>query len=189
MVNPITHALWGYVISGHLTNKKDFILLGIFMAILMDIDGAPIPGFPHRGFIHTPIFILALCGAVYWQTRSETLFTLCYINLLGHLILDTIGSNWKVVWLYPLTSEGVVLGTTFPRMLFLKAIYLIIPILLIFKEYRDNHTNPLELLDHMKVRFGENTTFALIFLFFSGTFIYYSWSFIEKLPIPYIGRI
>ena len=69
MTNPFTHLLWGYILSERLTRERKYLFLGTFMAILMDIDGAPISWLPHRGFMHTPIYLFLICGLVYGYLR------------------------------------------------------------------------------------------------------------------------
>ena len=95
MTNPITHLLWGYTISKNISKEEKFIVLGLFMSILLDIDA--FPGFKHHGFVHTPLFVIILSSIIYFSSRSRIAFMICFVNLFFHLVLDTIGTQAPVM--------------------------------------------------------------------------------------------
>lgn len=188
MTNPITHLLWGYVLSERLTREPKYLLLGSFMAILMDVDGAPFSWLPHRGFMHTPAYLFLICGLVYvglrylpryHLTHSEAvpIVALCYVTLLSHLVLDTIGSNWAITWGWPLIDTAFTLGDhiSFSSMVVIKLILLCIPLGIVWKKYRETGRSPLDLYEYLKGEVGVWKTNALIVLFVVGVGVYYIW--------------
>lgn len=89
-----------------ITATPVFILLGIFFALLPDIDifwywfGKPKLEHDHRSFTHFPLLYIFLTPVVYifFGPVYGTLFALC---VAMHLIHDTIGMGWGIAWFAP----------------------------------------------------------------------------------------
>ncbi len=166
-----------------MTEDKRYIILGSFMAIFMDVDGAPFTWLPHRGFIHTPLFLLLFCSGVFGYLRCkgfsnyELVAKICAVTFLSHLILDTIGSSWEVMWLYPFTTTGIALGNHIPSyaMITLKLILFLIPCGIVYREYKQEGKSPLDIYEYLKKEIGTNLTHLLLVLFVFGVATYYLW--------------
>ncbi len=166
MTNPITHLLWGYSISKNVSKDKDLIILGLIASVVLDIDALPIPGLEHRGFVHTPIFIMILSLSFYYISRSETKFLIVFLNLLFHLVLDTIGTNAHVMWFYPFTSTGYALGAVVPlyQLIIVKALLFLIPLIYIHHCWKRRGENPLDLIGYSKERISSISTYILLII-------------------------
>ena len=61
MTNPITHLIWGYVLARTINPAPKYLALGVMTALFLDFDQI-VPGLAHHGFVHTPVFVLAVAG-------------------------------------------------------------------------------------------------------------------------------
>jgi hypothetical protein len=166
MTNPVTHLLWGYVISRQIDGSPRLIVLGLAMSVLLDIDALPMPGLEHHGFMHTLLFVAVISIALLVITRSRVVFVICTVNLLMHLVLDTIGTAAPVMWLYPFASVGFAIGTevSLSALIAIKATLLAIPLTLILYRNYTYDENPLEMVDYLIEHLGRRTTYVLITL-------------------------
>ena len=173
MPNPVTHLVYGYLVSKNLTDKKKLIFVGLLTSILVDIDGLHIPGLQHHGLTHTPFFILAVSLIVFAVTRSELFFKLSLFNMFVHIGLDTISTTIPIMWFYPFSKVGFALGMYVPMsVLFaVKISIFVIPVYHLILKYKDDDINPIELYDYIKRKFGTIQTYAMI-TFFSGLTLY-----------------
>ena len=167
MTNPVTHLLWGYSISKNISKKKELIIFGTFMSIILDIDYLPLPGLKHHGFIHTPIFVIILSLIFYLATRSKYILIISFVNMLFHLILDTLGTRAPVMWLWPLNESSFALGTEISliALIIIKLILFLIPLGYIIYCYYKFEENPLDIIDYLKEKFGIKATYAFLIIF------------------------
>jgi hypothetical protein len=173
MTNPLTHLLWGYSLSHRISVEPRHLVLGLAMAVLPDLDGLPLPGLEHHGPLHTPLFALALALVVLVITRSRTVAIISLLNLMVHLVLDTVGTGSPVMWLYPASDAGIALGTevSLGVLIAVKGVLFAVPLLYILKVYRDTGTSPLDLVRHVEGRIGGVQTYILLSLL--GLFLVY----------------
>ena len=166
MTNPVTHLLWGYLVSRRLDPDPKLISIGLLMSVLPDIDGLPIPGLEHHGPMHTPLFVLVLGAVLFLVSRSRLIFYIGTVNLLMHLVLDTVGTAAPVMWLYPLSTEGVAIGTAvgLPTLIAIKLVLLATPLAFIIHRYIQQDESPLDLMDYYVEALGRPATYALIAL-------------------------
>ena len=59
MTNPVTHLIWGYLLGRAASPAPKYLFCGMMMGILLDVDQL-VPGLSHHGFVHTPLFVLAV---------------------------------------------------------------------------------------------------------------------------------
>jgi hypothetical protein len=108
--NPLTHLLWGYLISHKLTKDPRLVLLGLTVSVLPDID-ILIPWTLHRGFLHTPIFGLVVVGSLYGASRSKPIALICAAAFASHLLMDAVASANGLMWMFPIidgpASQGL----------------------------------------------------------------------------------
>ena len=117
MATPIGHALMGYAIYGFngAAQRRDrltLIFLCIFMAIAPDLDILPgiLVGHPalyHQGISHSLGFALlvSLGTAGICSLRGKTIstiFNLCFISYLSHLVIDFFGPDGRLPYGEPL---------------------------------------------------------------------------------------
>lgn len=142
-----------------------FIVLGLFMAILLDIDA--FPGFKHHGFIHTPLFVIILSSIIYLSCKSKIIFGICFINLFFHLILDTVGTKAPVMWFYPINDFGFAIGTEISLvwLAVIKLILFFVPVSYIWYCYKKNSENPFGLIKFVREKLGRRNTCVLILIF------------------------
>lgn len=164
MPNPLTHLLFGYAVTKNITDKKKLIVFGLISSVLLDIDGLPIPGISHHGFIHTPFFIGIVCLSFFVFTRSRLILKISFFNMLIHIFIDTIATTIPVMWSYPFSTYSFAVGefVSIPLLYAIKLILLIIPAAYIFKKYLDKEQNPIDLFNYIKESIGEISTYSLI---------------------------
>lgn len=166
MTNPITHLLWGYTISKNISKEEKFIVLGLFMSIFLDIDA--FPGFKHHGFMHTPLFVIILSSIIYFLSRSKIVFKICFVNLIFHLILDTVGTRAPVMWFYPINDSSFAVGTEISLvwLAVIKLILFFVPVSYIWYRYKKYGENPFDLIKFVREKLGRRNTILLILVFF-----------------------
>lgn len=158
MTNPFTHILFSYAVSREITDKPNLVLLGIFMGVVLDLDSLVIlPGFEHRGFIHTPFFALILLIVVLIASRNIETTIVCGMNLLVHLILDTVGTIAKIMWFYPASEMAVSVGSLVPiwAIAIIKVVLFLMPVAWIAYKWRKKGQSPKDLLDYVQDRWGK----------------------------------
>jgi inner membrane protein len=104
-MSPIAYSLAGYTVNSFFAtahNRLSLILLCIFMANAADLDFLPgiligNPPLYHRGITHSLMFAfivsIGIAGA-YSIIRKKpflTMFSLCFISYLTHLVIDFFG--------------------------------------------------------------------------------------------------
>jgi len=174
MPDQFTHLLWGYMLSRNISEDRRFILLGMFMAMVPDLD-AFMPFFTgHHGFMHTPLFLVSLTLVIFFSARmlkyaeeSRTIAVVCLVNVIVHLLLDTVGTAADVMWYYPVDNIGFALGdiVSLAVLIIIKIILVMIPISYILYRYRKYRENPLDLERFLEEKLGKRTTYALIVIF------------------------
>ena len=137
------------------------------MSIILDIDYLPLPGLRHHGFIHTPVFIIILSLLIYIATRSKYIFVIALVNMLFHLVLDTIGTRAPVMWLWPLNESSFALGTevNLITLIIIKLILFLIPLGYIIYCYYKFEENPFDIINYMKDKFGTKATYTFLTIF------------------------
>jgi hypothetical protein len=110
MTNPITHLIWGYLLGRAVSPAPKYMFLGMMAAIVLDVDQI-VPGLTHHGFVHSPIFVLALSGLLYAVTRDRLVFWVSLAAMLSHLVLDTVATQFGVMWLWPVSNHEFVIWT------------------------------------------------------------------------------
>jgi hypothetical protein len=91
MTDPVTHLLYGYVISRSMTPRPGYHALGMLMAILPDAD-ALLPGFTHHGWLHSPLFVVFV-GLTLWGASKDRLLLVIPVVAMGsHLALDSLSA-------------------------------------------------------------------------------------------------
>ncbi|UCC92666.1 MAG: hypothetical protein JSW25_08375 [Thermoplasmata archaeon] len=106
MTDPVTHLLWGYVLTRTLTARPGYLLLGMLGGVLLDV-GALLPLAAHHGWLHTPVFVLFVSVTLWGAGRDRLLFLVPTVGLGSHLVLDSIGSG--VMWFWPLSTTAYAL--------------------------------------------------------------------------------
>ena len=97
-----------------------------YINVLKDV----FPGFKHHRFVHTPLFGIISRSIIYLLTRSKIAFIICFANLFFHLVLDTIGTTAPILWFYPVSTNGITIGSviTSTSLTVIKWILFIIPV-------------------------------------------------------------
>jgi hypothetical protein len=106
MTGPVTHLLWGYVLTRCITPNPGYQLLGMSAAVLLDA-GALLPGVEHHGWLHTPVFILFVALTLWGASRDRMLFMVPALAMGSHLALDSVGAG--IMWGWPLSEQALVL--------------------------------------------------------------------------------
>ncbi|NIP36351.1 MAG: hypothetical protein GWN18_15470, partial [Thermoplasmata archaeon] len=55
----MTHLIWGYLLARAASPAPKYLFLGMMMGIFLDFDQV-VPGLTHHGWVHTPVFVLAV---------------------------------------------------------------------------------------------------------------------------------
>ena len=118
-----SHIASGYIASWFETNKKEWIVLWLFAAFVPDIDGLwSKTVVDHHSVLHTPIFWIVICGAVWligWFKDNKTIKRISYILFLGtqiHLMTDFITARTVgIKWLYPFNDVDYFLYNIIPE--------------------------------------------------------------------------
>ena len=163
MPNPLTHLLWGYMVSRRLEADPKLVAFGLAMSVLPDIDSIPFLGMYHHGFTHTPFFVLFVCAIVYGSTRSRSLLLLALCNLGAHVALDAVATGTPLIWLYPHTDAAIALGIgwNLPSSLVIKVFLFAFPLLYILQRYREHGEDPLEVLKLLEGALGRPTAASM----------------------------
>jgi hypothetical protein len=103
MTDPVTHLLWGYVLTRSLTPKPSYLFLGMLSGVLLDV-GAVLPGLSHHGWLHTPDFVVFVAMTLYGASRDRLMFWVPMAGLGSHLVLDSVGSG--IMWFWPVSTEA-----------------------------------------------------------------------------------
>ena len=97
-----------------LNKERGLTVLVIFLAILPDFDiiiyilFKPLDMIPHRGFSHGLLFILVTASILtlltepYFKISKLNLFSICFLALFSHLILDYLMGSGPPVPFFPL---------------------------------------------------------------------------------------
>jgi hypothetical protein len=88
------------MLSRRLTPDPKWVLVGMAMAVLPDLD-AFLPGIEHHGPMHTPLFAILICATLGGALGRTLPAVVCATGILSHLVLDTIVSESGLMWLYP----------------------------------------------------------------------------------------
>jgi inner membrane protein len=102
----LTHGVVGYALVRILTDEPP--TLGFLVGMLPDVDlyFGHFWRFPfvHRGVVHTPLFVLGCCAAVFVVTHERTVAVAVGLSALSHLVLDSF-TDMGILWLYPLSTR------------------------------------------------------------------------------------
>ncbi|WP_227356750.1 metal-dependent hydrolase [Haladaptatus salinisoli] len=102
----LTHGVVGYALVRTLTDEPP--ALGFLAGVLPDIDlyFGRHWRFPlvHRGAVHTPLFVLGCCAALYLATRDRSVAVAAGLAALSHLVIDSF-TDMGIPWLYPLSAR------------------------------------------------------------------------------------
>ncbi len=164
MTNPVTHLLWGYTISRNISKKKDYIIFGIIMSAVLDLDAISFFGVKHHGIVHTPVFIIAICSIIFLCSFSKTLFIISIVNLFFHLILDTFGTSVPIMWFYPVSdfSYAIGEGLSLFHLIIIKIIWFTIPTIYLTYLYLNKKEDPFELIQYIEEKIGKSMTYILL---------------------------
>jgi hypothetical protein len=148
MTNPVTHLIWGYVLGSAMSPAPRYLFLGMMMGILLDLDQV-IPGLLHHGFVHSPVFVLTVSGILYVVTRDRLVFIISLTVMMSHLVLDTVATQWGVMWLWPLSTHEFVIWTIddLAALAVIKVYALLFPAYLIWQRWRRDGESPLAVFE------------------------------------------
>lgn len=99
----ITHLLFAFALIW-ISNFP--LILGMIASILPDLDASFHFMFPfvHRGFLHTPLFMLAGMVVIYALSGSKKSCFSFGLGYSSHLVLDTFTYS-GIMWLFPLKKS------------------------------------------------------------------------------------
>ena len=172
MTNPVTHLLFGYVLARWITPEPKYLTAGMLFALLLDFDQVA-PGLVHHGWVHTPGFVLAVSGLLYALTRDRTLTVVALVAMLSHLVLDTVATQWGVMWLWPLSTHEFVIWTLndLAALAVIKVYLFLFPVMWVWHTYRTTGESPLRVLEWIDARiprpvlYGATASFGLLMVF------------------------
>ena len=172
MTNPITHLLWGYLIARGFSPKPQYLALGIAMGLILDFDQFT-PGFVHHGFVHTPVFVLALSGILWAVSRDKLVFLISLTVMMSHLVLDTVATQWGIMWLWPLSTHEFVIWTLndLAILAVIKVFAFLTPAYWIWDNYKRTGESPMAVLAWVDQRiprpvlYGGLTSFGAMLVF------------------------
>jgi len=148
MTNPVTHLIWGYLLGRAFSPAPRYIFLGMMMGVVMDVDQF-LPGVAHHGWVHTPVFVLCLAGAMLLATRERMVLWMSLAVLLSHLVLDTVATQDPVMWLWPVSTEGFALWTVdeLAALAVVKVYAFLVPAYYVWHRWRVEGESPLAVLE------------------------------------------
>lgn len=149
MSDPLTHIVWGYVITRSVTRRPDLLLLGSLTSILPDLD-AVLPGFSHHGWLHTPVFILFICLTLWGAGKDPLLFRVPALAISSHFVLDSIGGG--IMWFWPISTEArTLLPITSPAGLATAEVFiLLLPAYWLWDLWKRTGDSPLSVIRWME---------------------------------------
>lgn len=148
---PITHFLWGYMISRQLSKKEDHIIIGLAASVVLDLPYLfDLSGF-HRLSSHNLLFILILSTLLFAYLREFKAIIVVLANLVIHLVLDMFATNSPVLWFYPFSEKGYLFPGPYPAIefLMLQSVLTVIPTAYIIYRYFRYGENPFDLLRYL----------------------------------------
>lgn len=148
MTNPITHLIWGYVLARAVNPAPRYLALGVLMALILDVDQV-VPGLVHHGFVHSPVFVVAVAGIMYALTRDKLVLWISLAAMLSHLVLDTVATQFGVMWLWPLSTHEFVIWTIndLAILAVIKVYAFLFPLYYIWHQWRRTGESPLVVLE------------------------------------------
>ncbi len=148
MTNPVTHLIWGYLLGRAVSPAPKFLFLGMMTGIFLDIDQL-VPGLVHHGWVHTPVFVLAVSGLLYALTRDRLVFWVSLAAMMSHLVLDTVATQHGIMWLWPLSTYEFVIWTIsdLAALAVIKVYALLVPAYYIWHRWKEHGESPLVVLD------------------------------------------
>ena len=158
MSGPLVHLLWGYVLSNEISDKEEYIIIGLMASIVLDLPYVFDFSSFHRVSTHYFLFPLVLSFLLMVFTRDFQVFIISFVNMIFHLILDTVASNSPVKWLFPLSSMDIGVNESYTLRLYLvvQSILIVIPIVyIIYKKIRYNDS-PIKIGRYLKRRYFDN---------------------------------
>ncbi len=174
MTNPITHLLWGYLIARGFSPKPQYLALGMLLGIVLDLDQI-IPGVAHHGWMHTPVFAVALSGLMWAVTRNRLVFLISITVLMSHLVLDTVATQWGIMWLWPLSTHEFVIWTLddLAILAVIKVYAFLVPAYWIWNNYKRTGESPMAVLEWIDQRIPRPVLYAGITTF--GALMVFVW--------------
>ena len=153
MPNPVTHLLWGYLIARRASPEPRYIALGLLLGSALDLDYF-IPGVGHHGFVHTPVFVLGLSAVLWLVSRDRLVLVLSLSILMCHLAFDTIATQDPVMWLWPVSTEGLALWTVedLAALAVIKVYLLLIPVIWMWETWKRTGESPMRVVSWIEER-------------------------------------
>lgn len=153
MTNPVTHLIWGYLLARTVDAAPKYMALGIAMALLLDFDQV-VPGLVHHGWVHTPLFVLAVSGLLYALTRDRLVLFICLAVMTSHLVLDTVATQFGVMWLWPISTHEFVIWTIndLAILAVVKVYAFLFPVYWIWSRWNETGESPLVVLEWLEER-------------------------------------
>ena len=172
MTNPVTHLIWGYVLARTINPAPKYLALGVMTALFLDIDQI-VPGLAHHGWMHTPVFVLAVSGLLYALTRDRLVLWVSLAAMLSHLVLDTVATQWGVMWLWPLSTHEFVIWTIndLAILAVIKVYAFLFPVYYIYQHWKRTGESPLVVLEWVDqhiprpVTYGGMASFGVVMVF------------------------
>jgi hypothetical protein len=150
------------------------------MGIVLDLDQV-LPGLVHHGWVHTPFLIVVLSIIVWVATRDRLAFVVSLAALTSHLVLDTVATQFGIMWLWPLSTHEFVIWTLddLAALAVIKVFAFLIPAYWMWDTYKRTGESPLAVLEWVEghiprpVVYGGVATFGVTMVFVWWT--YYAW--------------
>ena len=151
MPHPLTHLLWGYMISKNISKNNDQLIIGLAASIVLDVPYIFDLYSFHRTSAHNLLFPLIVSLLLLLYVREIRIFGVCMANMIFHLVLDTVFSNSPVKWFAPFydLEIGVLSSYHIIEYIIIQAILTTIPVVYILYRFFKMKENPFHLVKYL----------------------------------------